>query len=266
MYIYLTAAPALLIAISAFQASAQPLPVAAVDFSSFFNRQHRRAERKTRHGVDAFLNHDFYHAQTLSTRSTQIISTTATQYQSASIFNPAMPNHELYRAGAVTEPSTISEAATSATTQSLNAAKIDSATWNTQTKAACETALRNLNGHASNAAGLAVCYNLPGLNTSTGAFQVDLRLYRVAAPAHGWKLIFDQTVSVAMYYPGATVGSQDANKRRRDDHTLIWNQIGSVKAGELHGRADDVHAPQILQTFHLIGQINDDMMGEVANQ
>ena len=267
MYIYTSAATALMIAISTLQASAQSLPVTAVDLASFYNRQYRRADRQIRKDANVLLNHELYHGQTVHATSTTASSTiSSTQSRPASSFNPAILNHELYRAGAVTEPSTTSEVAASTTTQSVSAPKVDSATWNSQTKAACESALHNLNGKASNPAGVAVCYNLPELNNSTGAFQVDLRLYRVAAPAQGWKTVFDQTVNVALYYPGATVASQDTNKRRRDDRMPIWNQIESVEALHLERRTDDGKPPQILQAFRLMGQINNNMMGEMANQ
>lgn len=267
MYIYLTTGTALLIAISALRASAQSLPVATVASSSFYSHQHHRVGRQIQQGASRLPNHELYRAQTITATSTEGSSTnTSTQSHPVSTLNPAILNHELYRAGAVREPSTTSGAAVSATTQSVNGPKVDPAIWNSQTKAACETALRNLNGKASNPAGLAVCYNLPELISSTGSFQVDLRLYRVAAPAQGWKAVFDQTVSVALYYPGATVASQDTNKRRRDDRTSFWSPMDAVEAIKLVRRTDDGGAPQILQAFHLIGQINHGKMGEIANQ
>lgn len=267
MYIYSTVATALWIAFSASHVSSQSLSVATVDPASFYNDQHRRADHQIHQDASVLLNHELYHAQTVPATSTKALSTTlSTQSHSASPFNPAIMNHELYRAGAVTEPSIISEAAIPSTSQSVNSPKANPATWNSQTKAACEAALRKLSGKASNPAGVAVCYNLPGLNHSTGAFQVDLRLYRVAAPAQGWKAVFDQSVSVALYYPGATVASQDTNKRRRDDHTAVWNGMESVEAFELDRRTNDANALQIVQAFHLIGQINDNMMGEMTNR
>lgn len=267
MYIYLTIGAALLIAISAIQASAQSLPVAIVASSSFYSHQHHRVDRQIQQGASRLPNHELYRAQRDTATSTEGSSTNAsTQSHPTTTLNPAILNHELYRAGAVREPSITSEPVVSATTQSVNAPKVDPAIWNSQTKAACETALHNLNGKASNPAGLAVCYNLPELITSTGAFQVDLRLYRVTTPAQGWKAVFDQTVSVALYYPGATVASQDTNKRRRDDQTSFLSPINAVEAIKLVRRSDDGHAPQILQAFHLIGQINHGRMGEIANQ
>lgn len=267
MYIYLTASTALLIAISASQAFAQSLSLAGADAASFQNRPHRGADHQIRQYASVVANHALYRAQRVPGTSTEALpTTTTTQSHTPSILNPAIMNHELYHAGAATEPSTTSQSVVSATTPSIKSPTLDSANWNSQTKAACEAALRNLNGKASNPAGVAVCYNLPGLDSSTGAFQVDLRLYRVAAPAQGWKAVFDQTVSVALYYPGATVASQDTDKWRRDVRPAVWDPVKSVKAVDLGRRTNDANLPQILQAFHLIGQINADMMGEMTNR
>ncbi len=266
MSIYLMVAiAALLVAICALLASA--LSQAALDLVTFYNRHHHRANRQSRRDAGVLLNHELYRAQRVPTISTEVLSTSSSQQsQSASVFNPVILNHELYRAGAVAKPLAISETAVSVTTQSVNTPKVDPAMWNSQTKAACETTLRNLSGKASNPAGVAVCYNLPGLDNSTGAFQVDLRLYRAAAPAQGWETVFDQTISVALYYPDATVASQETNKRRRDDPAAIWNRTESVEVFELDRRTNDAGPPQILQAFHLLGQINGDMMGEMTNR
>lgn len=257
---------ALLIATCALLASALSL-AAALDLVTFYTHHHHRANRQSRRDASVLLNHELYRAQKVSAISTEVLSTSSSkQSQSTSVFDPVILNHELYRAGAVTKPLTVSEAALSATTQSVHIPKIDPEIWNSQTKAACETAFRNLNGKASNPAGVAVCYNLPGLDNSTGTFQVDLRLYRVAAPAQGWETVFDQTISVALYYPDATVASQDTKTRRRDDPTAIWNRIESAEVFELDRRTNEADPPQILQAFHLLGQINGNMMGEMTNR
>ena len=268
MHISVSTAPAILIAISALQASASYLPGVFGDVSSLYHRQHRRSDCRIRQYASAIANHGLYRAHSIPTITAVAPSTIvpASSSHGASAFDPAILNHELYRAGAVVQPTITSHNAVSAIPQFDDVQKVNPITWNMQTKAACETALRKLEGKASNPSGMAVCYNLPVLNKSTGVFQADMRLYRVSAPATGWGKMENQAIGVGLYFPGATVASQTISKRNRASHASSWQPIEDLAAIELDRRADDPNAPQMLQAFKLVGQINDNMMGEVANR
>ena len=134
--------------------------------------------------------------------------------------------------------------------------------WDDQTMAACTAALEKLNGKASNEAGMAVCYNLPSLDNTTGVFQADLRLFKVSEPTGKFANIPPQNVMVGLAYVGATVrpvntsaiGLRSVEERSEDIVSLIsWPR--SVK---LDGRAT---IPLMAQAYAFVGQINKDLIG-----
>lgn len=109
--------------------------------------------------------------------------------------------------------------------------------WDAATSAACMARMVSLNGKASNEAGLAVCYNIPFLDNSTGIFQADLRVYQISPPSGDFATLSAQEVQVSIRYFGASVslvdpgpgsataplppdgngGSQAAQRQRRQD-------------------------------------------------
>ena len=69
---------------------------------------------------------------------------------------------------------------------------------------ACTEALTILNGHASNPSGTSACYNIHNFDNTTGAFQSDLRLYRIAAPIGNWMRLSSASVDVRVKFDGAS--------------------------------------------------------------
>ena len=129
--------------------------------------------------------------------------------------------------------------------------------WNAQTMAACTTALTVLNGDAGNPSGMAACYNLPYLNTSTGVFQADLRLFTISAPTGSFATIPSQNVMVGLSYVGATVSAVNASslKRRGDLVSLIsWPRSMDGK------QKRQAAVPTMVQAYAFVGQINKDML------
>lgn len=112
--------------------------------------------------------------------------------------------------------------------------------WNSQTSALCVSALSQLTA-ASNPAGTAVCYNIPSLDTTTGTFMADLRLFQVSTPFGDFAGIPPEKITVGLQYSGASVSpvSQTAITAR-DTH-------------ELKNRAV---TPNPLQTYMFVGQID----------
>jgi hypothetical protein len=131
------------------------------------------------------------------------------------------------------------------------------AQWDAQTMAACTSALEMLGGIASNDAGMAVCYNLPFLDNSTGVFQADLRLFTISPPKGNFANIPSQNVSVFLSYAGATVSPINGASMvgRRDDRVSLisWprNEVNKREAAAV---------PTMAQSYAFVGQINKDLL------
>lgn len=132
--------------------------------------------------------------------------------------------------------------------------------WDTQTTAACMSALMNLNGVASNPAGMSVCYNLPFLDNSTGVFQADLRLYMISPPTGDFAGIPPQNVQVSLQYFGASVTSVPPSQ-------LIGRS--TLSEPSLHNEAERNKrasaSPTLVQQYMFVGQINKDLVTQNMN-
>lgn len=146
----------------------------------------------------------------------------------------------------------------SLTPASGNAAGADLANWDAKTKAACMSTLSKLNGQASNPSGIAVCYNLPFLDNSTGVFQAELRMYNVSAPVDPWVGVTAADVSMTLSYLGATVQNMNGNFTKRD-------LSGSVTEGMLVGR-QDINTMTEMKVLMYVGRINSNLMGPAMDQ
>ncbi|KAK7958070.1 hypothetical protein PG996_010488 [Apiospora saccharicola] len=120
--------------------------------------------------------------------------------------------------------------------------------WNTETLKACQDALAQLST-ATNPSGTAVCYNLPTLDTKTGAFMADLRLFQISQPNGDFTGIPAERIQVGLQYRGASVSPLQSN-----------NQARSIEeTPDLVGRANGV---QPLQTYMFVGQIDQAAMAQ----
>lgn len=129
--------------------------------------------------------------------------------------------------------------------------------WNAETTALCTAQLEALNGVASNPSGMAVCYNLPALDNSTGVFTADLRLYMIAAPTGEFANIASTNVQVGLSYNGATVSAVNASTlaRRAEDTSLI-----SWPRSELVVDKRAAMIPMLVQSYAFVGQVNKDLL------
>lgn len=150
----------------------------------------------------------------------------------------------------------------STTPASGDAANIDLAQWEEQTKTACTTALQSLNGQASNPSGIAVCYNLPFLDNQTGVFQAELRMFNVSAPINPWTGITAADVSMTLSYRGATVQNMNGTFAKR---SIAWPPIkrNDVDQGLVKRQANAISELKVLM---YVGQINRDLMGTAMTQ
>jgi hypothetical protein len=172
------------------------------------------------------------------------------------------------RLGRRQNPSATASAPTISTTpQSGDASKVDLDKWETQTKQACQNALVSLNGQASNPTGMAVCYNLPFLDNTTGIFQAELRMYNVSNPIDPWEGITSADVSMTLKYLGATVQSMNGTFMKRDS-TLSWPPVRrDFVNGELVHRQSGSSTPASeLKVLSYVGKINSNLMGSAMNQ
>lgn len=138
-------------------------------------------------------------------------------------------------------------------TPTLPSTGVNVTEWDAQTQAACTTSLESFKGVSSNPSGMAICYNLPYLDNSTGVFEADLRLYMIAAPTGDFANIASTNVQVGLSYDGATVSAVNASslKKRSDATSLIsWPRAVAKRAT----------VPTMIQSYAFVGQVNPDLM------
>ncbi|KAI1819383.1 hypothetical protein F4861DRAFT_140335 [Xylaria intraflava] len=122
---------------------------------------------------------------------------------------------------------------------------VNTTQWDSDTLAACTATLSTLSA-ASNPAGVMACYNLMQLDTNSGAFKADLRLFQVSAPSKAWEGIGPQRMQGRVAFAGATaseVNGQAVNNTR--SKRLVRRQASG---------------PTLLRTYTIVGQINQDQV------
>jgi hypothetical protein len=144
-----------------------------------------------------------------------------------------------------------------------DASKADLAKWEENTRAACMQTLENLNGKASNPSGIAVCYNLPFLDNSTGVFQAELRMYNISAPIDPWKGVTTSDVSMTLSYLGATVqamGSMDPNGTFPRPPMRARSESGSLVERQTISTMTE------LKVLMYVGRVNSNLMGPAMTE
>ncbi|KAI1383823.1 uncharacterized protein F4822DRAFT_52726 [Hypoxylon trugodes] len=116
--------------------------------------------------------------------------------------------------------------------------------WNTDTSAACMSALSQLTA-ASNPSGTAVCYNLFSLDQNAGTFMADLRLFQLSTPFGDFEGIPPQDISVGLQYNGASVSPVSQGNQTEAPPTKRQNS-----------------SPTPLQTYMFVGQIDKAQMAQ----
>lgn len=130
---------------------------------------------------------------------------------------------------------------------------IDMAAWDEETEAACQESLKRLM-IASNPSGACICYNLPSLDTSSGVFEADLRVYRFNEPSGDFQGIEPEDIEVALMYDGASASPVDP-----DDMPSL-NPARRRKRQEVDGGGDGAPDLPLLQQYLLVGEISDDRL------
>ena len=128
------------------------------------------------------------------------------------------------------------------------------------TDAACMSSLMSLNGQPASATGISVCYTLVYFNNSTGAFEADVRLYRISPPTGQWASLVQTSASVGLVYPNASVADGTGGMTGR---RLIRRQLLSSSEGHLIARAD---ALKRIAAMIFVGQLDSSMLTQAANK
>ncbi|KAI1332376.1 hypothetical protein F5Y16DRAFT_176355 [Xylariaceae sp. FL0255] len=131
--------------------------------------------------------------------------------------------------------------------QSTTTSSNTTADWDTETAAACKSSLSGLSG-ASNPSGIAMCYNLAQLDTTTGAFKADMRLYQVSTPSGNWAGIEPQEMTGGITYTGSTASEINGQPA----------STTNITARSLNKR----QTPTPLRTYTIVGQINKEEMNQ----
>ncbi|KAI9890981.1 MAG: hypothetical protein M1814_003482 [Vezdaea aestivalis] len=127
--------------------------------------------------------------------------------------------------------------------------------WDSLTMRACTEALEPFRKAAATPSGLAMCYNLPFLDNSTGVFQSELRIFRVTDPSGLWIAINESSVRLGLSFPDATI---QASTVPGFASTAPKNLVPlDDRAVALRKRREEA---SILHIFHFVGQLSKDVM------
>lgn len=133
---------------------------------------------------------------------------------------------------------------------------LDVEAWNEAANKACRDALRNI-PLASNPSGACVCYNLPLLNNSTGAFEADLRLFQLSEPTGAFQGIPQENIEVELSYKGASVTEV---KSTGEAESVVPPAAG------LNARQENGGDFKLIQSYLFIGQVDADQMTNQIDQ
>ncbi|EFY89644.1 hypothetical protein MAC_04297 [Metarhizium acridum CQMa 102] len=125
--------------------------------------------------------------------------------------------------------------------------KFNMTAWETATNDACVKALSTLH-RSSNPSGNCICYNLPTLDTVTGVFEAELRLYRISEPRDAFANIPPEKIRVGVSYQGASVSPVSANEVMGMGQ--VDNETRVVAPRESPG------GPSLVQSYVFVGQID----------
>lgn len=109
--------------------------------------------------------------------------------------------------------------------------QMDLDVWVRETTEKCMASIANIT-QASNPAGIVVCYNVPFLDSSTGVFAADLRMYQLSERKDGWESVED--INMSLEYSSAQVERTDLNTTEQPaatDPPLVqqFNFLGQIK-------------------------------------
>lgn len=172
----------------------------------------------------------------------------------------AVMNHQTFHQRNVVQSPPAQSAAAAPTALEANASPAKAptsspSTWRNQTAAACMQSLTALNGKASNPSGLAACYNIQSFESSTGIFNADLQLYRVAAATGDWVALMTHAVNVGLSYADPAVAPGNPN-HKREQELALGTPAEARKVERPRARRAAAAAPTMVQEMAFLGKIN----------
>ncbi|RCI08995.1 hypothetical protein L249_4994 [Ophiocordyceps polyrhachis-furcata BCC 54312] len=120
--------------------------------------------------------------------------------------------------------------------------------WSDVINTECIKALSRL-PRSTNPSGNCICYNLPSLNTDTGAFEADLTVYSVSDPRDDFAGISPRDINVGVQYAGASVTLASPQQAQE----MLSRQA-------IIGRRQENNGPQLVQEYLFLGQIDKDRL------
>ena len=170
-------------------------------------------------------------------------------------------NHALYhQRNVIPSPSIIAPSITALPTP-IAALAAETDPWDRATEAACLNALGLKKNTILNPSGIAACYNIKYFDGSIGAFQANLRLYRVAPASGDWDSMQTQKTNVGLSCMGASIAVGTPEIRKRADRMLSWSP---VRRYNMLKRSQD--PPKMLQQMDFYGKINDNLIGKINDR
>lgn len=167
--------------------------------------------------------------------------------------------HALYQRNAIPSPEAIAQIITD---PSPSFAALTEDTWNTTAEAACLKALGAMKSTTANPCGMTACYNIKYLNTTTGTFQTELRLYRTSPATGDWATADSKSFSVGITCDGAPMAAVNTGMGKRDDDLLSWPPIRRYASADSHLKRSAT-PPKLLQQTSFYGQVNENLMGNI---
>lgn len=131
------------------------------------------------------------------------------------------------------------------------------AQWDSDTSAACLSAMQALNGKSNNPSGLGVCYNVNFLDNETGQFEADLRLYNIEAPTGDFATPGGGNVNVSLEYVGATATAAKTTSR------ITRRSVGMEVVGEFRGSIFRRQSLTELMMQDFVGRIDAELLPNI---
>lgn len=141
----------------------------------------------------------------------------------------------------------------------LYARSDDSVTWEKETEPACQNALSKISMSSISPSGMTACYNIRYFDNSTGAFQSELRFYRVAPSTGNWTMLDSKQMSMGISCKGASLAQANPDMRKRDRRE--GPALNKAPRRNRPTRRSNTSTPQTLQVLQFVGKLHDGQKG-----
>lgn len=151
----------------------------------------------------------------------------------------------------------------SATPTASSDKEMDLAMWTAEVESACMDSMKALNGDAKNPSGMAACYNVPFLDSNSGVFEAEIRMYVINSPTGEWSGVTPKEMMVSLAYLGATVQQTNGSMMEIMPNEPAVKRSLEVSEAELLKRQTTM--PNELKVLTYVGQLNSNIKGPQLN-